>query len=128
VEHATVALSTYLAVVKFNDGDISFLKIFEDLDIKPGSFTAQGCQDCDQSRIELSAKKSKETVKSRRKTLRHLRKNFVDEIEEKEGVVYEAGSFSHFLRYIDIKANFSIQFSHFCYFSGIIDLCDIIIL
>ena len=93
VEHETVALSTYLAVVKFNDGDISFLKIFEDLDIKPGSFTAQGCQDCDQSRIELSAKKSKETVKSRRKTLRHLRKNFVDEIEEKEGVVYESGSF-----------------------------------
>ncbi|CAB3993918.1 Hypothetical predicted protein [Paramuricea clavata] len=41
VEHETVALSTYLAVVKFNDGDISFLKIFEDLDIKPGSFTAQ---------------------------------------------------------------------------------------
>ncbi|CAB3997757.1 Hypothetical predicted protein [Paramuricea clavata] len=42
VEHETVALSTYLAVVKFNDGDISFLKIFEDLDIKPGSFTVDG--------------------------------------------------------------------------------------
>ena len=93
VEQETVALSTYLAVLKFNNGDICFLKIFEDLDIKPGSFTVQGCQDCDQSRIELSAKKSKEIVKSRRKTLRYLRKRFVDDMEEKEGVVYEAGSF-----------------------------------
>ena len=36
VEKETVELATYLAVLKFNDGDISFLKIFEDLDIQPG--------------------------------------------------------------------------------------------
>ncbi len=35
VEQETVALATYLAVLKFNDGDISYLKILEDLDITP---------------------------------------------------------------------------------------------
>lgn len=93
VEQETVALATYLAVLKFNDGDISYLKIFEDLDIKPGMFTCQGAQKCDQSRIRLSAKKFKETVKSRRKTLRHLRKKYIDNVEEVEGVMYEAGGF-----------------------------------
>ena len=44
VEHETVALATYLAILKFNDGDISFLKLFEDLDIKPGVFTFSGAQ------------------------------------------------------------------------------------
>ncbi|CAB4006174.1 Hypothetical predicted protein [Paramuricea clavata] len=47
VEQETVALATYLAVLKFNDGDISFLKIFEALDITPGVFTCKGAQDCD---------------------------------------------------------------------------------
>ena len=42
VEQETVALATYLAVLKFNDGDISLLKIFEDLDISPGLFTCKG--------------------------------------------------------------------------------------
>ena len=41
-------VAAYLAVLKFNDGDISYLKIFEDLDIKPGMFTRQGAQKYDQ--------------------------------------------------------------------------------
>ena len=88
-----MALATYLAVLKFNDGDISFLKIFEDLDITPGVFTGKGAQDCDTSRIKLSAQRFKEKVKTRRKTLRHLRKSYIDSTEAKEGVTYEAGSF-----------------------------------
>ena len=51
VEQSTVAPAAYLAVLKFNNGDISFLKIFEDLDIKPGVFTFEGAQHCDQQRI-----------------------------------------------------------------------------
>lgn len=93
VEQSTVALATYLAVLKFNDGDISFLKIFEDLDIKPGVFTFKGAQHCDRQRIQLSARKTKEATKNRRKTLRHLRKKYIDEAEEKEGVTYEKGAF-----------------------------------
>jgi hypothetical protein len=93
VEQETVALATYLAILRFNDGDISFVKLFQDLDITPGKFTTKASEDCDNSRIEVSAKKSSEKVKKRRKLLRHLRKNYVDGIEEKEGVTYEPGAF-----------------------------------
>ena len=92
VEKETVALATYLAFLKFNDEDISFLKIFSELDIVPGIFTSKGAQDCDNTRIRLSAKKSTE-VKKRRKTLRHLRKHYIDNIEDQEGATYEAGAF-----------------------------------
>jgi hypothetical protein len=61
VEQETVALATYLAVLKINDGDISYLKILEDLDITPGFFPCKGAQDCDRARIKLSARKSSES-------------------------------------------------------------------
>ena len=93
VEQETLALATYLAVLKFNDGDISYLKILEDLDILAGLFTCKGAQDCDRASIKLSARKSLDNVKSRRKSLRHIRKKFLDNTEDMEGVTYEAGSF-----------------------------------
>ena len=93
VEQETLALATYLAILKFNEGDISFLKLLNDLDIVPGIFTGKGAEDCDNSRMKLSAKKSSEKVKSRRRAIRHLRKHYVDTLEEKEGVSYEAGGF-----------------------------------
>ena len=74
VEKETVELATYLAVLKFNDGDISFLKIFEDLDIQPGYFTCKGSQDCDRARIKSSVKKSSEKVKARRKNIKTFQK------------------------------------------------------
>ena len=47
VEKETAALATYLEILKFNDGDISFLKIFSELDIVIGIFTSKRAQDCD---------------------------------------------------------------------------------
>ncbi len=70
VEQETVALATYLAVLTFNDGDISYLKIFEDQDIKPGMFTCQGAQKFDQSRIRLSAKTQSKVGRKKIKTFR----------------------------------------------------------
>ena len=79
-----MALATYLAILKFNDGDISFLKIFSEFHIVPGIFTSTGAQDCDNARIRLSAKKSTEKVKKKRKALRHLRKHYIDNIEDQK--------------------------------------------
>jgi hypothetical protein len=93
VEQETLALATYLAILKFNEGDISFLKIFSELDITPDIFTNKGAEDCYTARIKLSARKSTEKVKKRRKTLRYLRKQYIDTSEEKEGATYEAGGF-----------------------------------
>ena len=84
--------SKNLAVLKFNDGDISLLKLFSDLDITPGIFTDKGAGDSDSSQIKLSAKKSSEEVKKRKKVLRHQRKHFVDSLGDNEGVTYEAGA------------------------------------
>jgi hypothetical protein len=62
------------------------------LDITPGIFTSKGAEDCDNARIKLSAKKSTEKVKKRRKTLRHHGK-YIDSAEDKEGATCEAGGF-----------------------------------
>ena len=64
VEKETVELATYLAVLNFNDGDISLLKIFEYVDIQPGYFTWKGSQDCDRAKNKLSVKRSSEKVKA----------------------------------------------------------------
>ena len=93
MEQETVSLATYLPVLKFDDGDVSYLKVFQDLTMKPGMFTSQGNGKCDQSRIRLSAKKAKETEKVRRKTLRYLRKSTLMMWKRKGGAVYEAGGF-----------------------------------
>lgn len=87
VDSETVAFATYLAILKFNDGDISLLKLLSDLEI-----TTKGAEDSDDT-ITLSAKKSTEKVKKRRKELRYQRKHHVDCLEDKEGVTYEAGAF-----------------------------------
>ena len=100
VEQETVAHATYLAILKFNDGDINLLKILSELDITPGmsitlllEFTSKGAQECDDHQIKLSAKKSSEKVKKQRKTLRNIRKYYIDNAKHKGGVTYEAGNF-----------------------------------
>jgi hypothetical protein len=59
----------------------------------PENFRMERSQDCDRARIKLSAQKSSEQVKVRRKSLRHLRKKYLDNAEGMEGVTYEADSF-----------------------------------
>lgn len=93
VEQETVALATYLAILKFNDGDISLLKMLTELGIVPGLFASKGAHDCDRDRINLSVKMSSEKVKKRRKVRRHLRKKHIDDAKDKEGVTYEPGHF-----------------------------------
>ena len=58
------------------------------MDIAPAVFTFEGAKECDQQRINLLARKSKEPTKKIRKTLRHLRKKYIDKAEEKERVMY----------------------------------------
>ena len=80
VEQECVALATVI-------------KIFNELNITPGLFTWKGSKDSDISRMALSTKKSSESVKKRRKTLRHIRKSYIDTAKENEGKTYEADGF-----------------------------------
>ena len=77
VEQETLALATYLASLKFNEGDISFLKIFSELDISPGIFTSKGAEDCDTAKIKLSARKSTEKSNKEEKHLGTLENNIL---------------------------------------------------
>ena len=63
-------------LIKFNYGDVSFLKLLSDLDITLGIIACKGAEDADDSRIKMSAKKSTEKVKKRRKELKHQRKQY----------------------------------------------------
>ena len=112
VEYETVSLATNLVVLKFRDGDISYLKIFDDLNIKPGMSTSQGLQKC-------------EPGKARRKTFRHLRKKYIDDVEEKKGVVHMMLEASEVLiRCFDSKETFLNGFSPFSNLNGVDNLCD----
>ena len=72
LKQETVAHATYLAFLKFNDGDINLLKILSELGITTGMFPSKGAQECDHLRIKLSAKKSWEKVKKQRNTLERV--------------------------------------------------------
>lgn len=93
VEQETVALAAYLAILRFNDGDISLLKMLTEFDKDPGLFTSKGAYDCDQDNINLSAKMSTERLKKARKVCRHLSEKHIDDAKDKEGVTYESGHF-----------------------------------
>ena len=88
-----MTLAKYLAVLEFNDGDTSFLKIFEGIDIKQKAFTSKGAQVCDTARNKLSAKKTPERVKKRKYLQRHQRKSYIHAAEENEGPTYAKGGF-----------------------------------
>ena len=55
------------------------MKIFEDLNIKPGISTSQGLQKSEPGKA--------------RKNFRLLRKKYIDDVEEEEVVLYEAEGF-----------------------------------
>ena len=69
------------------------VKVFSELNISPGKYTDEHCLEKDNDRINLMEKKSTDSIKQRRKSLRAQRKGFADTIEEKEGTVYGAGLF-----------------------------------
>lgn len=85
VEEEIVTFETYLAVLKFTDGDISFLMVFHDLDMELGFSSCKGAEACETARIMLSApKKATEKVKMRRKTLGQ-RNKYIDHAKDNVG-------------------------------------------
>ena len=61
--------------------------------MEPGYFTALYCNKKDGRRIVAVNTKSSTESKARHKKLRAIRKNYIDENKNKEGVFYEAGAF-----------------------------------
>lgn len=85
--------AVYAAVSSFNDGSMFIIKTLDQLGIDPGNFSQEICQQMDKTRIEKSKRRSSEVSKSRRKTLRAMKKGFQDKNAAKEGPIYDKGTF-----------------------------------
>ena len=81
------------AAISFNDGAKGLLPVFDQLGIEPGHYTMKGFTRVDFERIKQSDRKSTDGVKVRPKTLRAIRKGFIDKHELDEGDTYASESF-----------------------------------
>ena len=89
----TLKQATLAAVAHFNDGYISYVKIMQQMGINPGHFSNSICQKLDNARLYNSQRKSMDSAKQRRKTLRAIKKGYQDEKQEEDGTLYAKGSF-----------------------------------
>ena len=97
--HAIHALATaplYIqakefAVAVFNDGNHTFVKLFEQLELS-GGFTVKSAHSSDTTRLYHAKQKSSDRYKITQKRLRAEKKGFIDTKNEEEGNVYESGA------------------------------------
>jgi len=89
----TVQQASYSAVAHFNDGNISFLNVMQQIGITPGFFTTLLCKKQDSIRIAKSNLRSTTQSKQRRKRLRAIKKGWGDKKEQQEGLSYGKGEF-----------------------------------
>ena len=89
----TLQLGVASATIAYNDGAKGLLNVFNNCRIEPGYFTTLGCIQYDKRRVSVMDKKTLKVNKKRRRTLRDIRKGWVDQHLETEGVTYGAGKF-----------------------------------
>ncbi|GFW58754.1 uncharacterized protein TNCV_379371 [Trichonephila clavipes] len=93
VEHQTLRLGAYIAVVEFNNGFQGLISILNEMGIVSGYYTIRGQKIFDNERIEDSKRHSLPTAKTCRRKLRAIRKKRNIKIEEEEGITYKTGEF-----------------------------------
>jgi len=81
------------AIISFNEGIQGLTKVFRSMNIEPGYYTIKRLQVADVSRVQEMNRKSTELEKNRRRKLRGIRKGFIDNNKEKEGVTYSSDAF-----------------------------------
>ena len=89
----TLKQATLAAVAHFNDGYISYVKIMQQMGINLGHFSNSICQKLDNARLYNSQRKSMDSAKQQRKTLREIKKGYQDKKQEEDGTLYAKGSF-----------------------------------
>ncbi|KAI8797020.1 Short-chain collagen C4 [Biomphalaria glabrata] len=91
VEKTTIEESVYSAISHFNDGASSILKLHEKLGIARGDYSEKLCKKKDEMHEKIERRQSTEKARKRRKTLRAIKKGFVDKAKESEGDLYTSG-------------------------------------
>ena len=89
----TFELAVYDAISNFNIGRNATLQAFEHLKIDPGEYAIKNCADLNESRIVRAEYQALTSTKSHRKMLRGKKEKKIDDIEDKEGKIYEPGGF-----------------------------------
>ena len=87
-----LSLGVYDAIAYFNYGMKSALDVFKMLNIEPGIYTMQICDDLNKERKRSALYKISDKYKKRRKPIRYLSKQKQDKNIEVEGTSYKAGS------------------------------------
>ncbi|GFS88401.1 uncharacterized protein TNCV_1751361 [Trichonephila clavipes] len=93
VEHQTLRLGAYIAVVQFNNGFQGLISILNEMGIVSGYYTIRVQKIFDNERIADSKRHSLPTAKTCRRKLRAIRKKRNIKIEEEEGITYKTGEF-----------------------------------
>ena len=70
-----------------------FIGTIKELGIEPGVHCETAASKLDKERVYQSNKKSTNKAKKRRRTIRHKKKRYAEELEEIEGPQYESGAF-----------------------------------
>ena len=86
-------LGVFDAVAHFNIGGKAAIRIYEKLGMSPGINTINGCQLLNIQRLNNAGRKTRETVKVRRRYLRGIRKSKGDKHKQAEKSTYSAGGF-----------------------------------
>ena len=89
----TLQIGVASATIAYKDGTKGLLKVFIKCRIEPGYFTTLGCTHYDKRRVSAMDKKTLKVSKKRRRTLRDIRKGWVHQNLEAEGLTYGAGKF-----------------------------------
>ena len=76
----TLEFDVASAIISFNHGLGGVLKVFSELNISPGKYTEEHCLEKDNDQINLMERKSIDSIKQRRKSLRAQCKEFADTI------------------------------------------------
>ena len=88
-----LSLGVYDAIAYFNYGMKATLDVFKMLNIEPGIYTMQICDNLNKERKRNALYKISDKYKKRRKPIRHLSKQKQGKNIEVGGTSYEAGSF-----------------------------------
>ena len=91
VGQQTLELGISSAVISFNEGMNSILKVMQHYGMSEGYFTNRYCNNKDAKRIKELNRKSMDYAKKARKRKRAERKGYCDKDKEIEGDVYGAG-------------------------------------
>ena len=94
VNRKTLEIGVYSAILEFNEGKSGIERVMELVGLESGSQQATQNLYAQKQHLCTTSRKSVEPARKRRKTLRAERKNWSHKNKEKEGNIYEAGSFS----------------------------------